>query len=74
MGLTLAWIRLQEGCYELLPDGHSTQFVNLTPQEASEFLGLTVRAIQHYVLLLRHGSILDFDFEENLDQGISALR
>ena len=42
--MVVQWTRLQEVTFELLPDGN-TQFVELTPEEAAKFIGMTKRSL-----------------------------
>lgn len=42
--MVVQWTRLQEGALELLSDG-TTHFVELTPEEAAKFVGMTKRSL-----------------------------
>lgn len=73
MSLVVKWLRLQEGTFELLPDGGSRRMM-LNSDDAASFLGVAKSSIERYVLDLRHGFLLDFDLEANIDRGNGMLR
>lgn len=71
--MVVQWIRLQDGAMELLADG-TTQFIELNPEEAAAFVGMTKRSLQHYMLEIRHSFRFGFNFEAHRESPVSSMR